>query len=127
MATFIQNYYRFFVVLGMAAIAVLSFLIGQNEGHREETTGISLNCSDEVLKELAIKDTGGTTVASASSVRSVEKSSASSTTGAFVGSKNGTKYYAPGCSGTARIKPENIIWFQDAQNAELQGYTKGSC
>lgn len=47
--------------------------------------------------------------------------------GNYVGSKNGTKYYTPGCPGTTRIKPENYIWFETVEDATLQGYSKGSC
>lgn len=44
--------------------------------------------------------------------------------GSIVVSKNGTKYYTPGCSGIKRIKPENIISFASPQEAEKAGYTK---
>ncbi len=41
----------------------------------------------------------------------------------FVASKNGTKYYAPGCPGAARIKAENQVWFGTPEAAEAAGYT----
>jgi len=43
--------------------------------------------------------------------------------GAFVASKNGTKYYLPTCSGANRIKKENRIWFTSIEEAKSQGYT----
>ncbi len=50
------------------------------------------------------------------------------TSGLFVGSKNGTKYYSsPSCGSAKRIKSENYVWFSSAEDAELQGYTRGSC
>ena len=48
--------------------------------------------------------------------------------GTVVGSKNGTKYHLPWCSGAKRIKEENKIWFASIQEAEKAGYTKaGNC
>lgn len=51
---------------------------------------------------------------------------APATTGKFVGSKNSDKYHLPWCSGAARIKEENKVWFADAAEAERFGYTPAS-
>ena len=40
-----------------------------------------------------------------------------------VGSKSGTKYHLPECSGSKRIKPENLITFDSIAKAEAAGYT----
>lgn len=42
--------------------------------------------------------------------------------GVFVASKSGTKYYLPTCSGVARIKEENKVWFDTKAEAEAAGY-----
>src|SRR3989344_7415642 len=42
--------------------------------------------------------------------------------GIFVASKNGTKYYYPRCAGAARIKEENKIWFASREEAARRGY-----
>ena len=47
----------------------------------------------------------------------------SGTAGAFVASKNGTRYYLPECSGVNRIKEENRIWFANEEEALAEGYT----
>jgi hypothetical protein len=45
-----------------------------------------------------------------------------------VASKNSNKYHYSWCSGAKRIKPENQIWFNSAQEAESRGYTlAGNC
>ncbi|MEI7719930.1 MAG: hypothetical protein WCI89_01840 [bacterium] len=44
----------------------------------------------------------------------------------FVASKNGSKYYAVGCFGISRIKPENQVWFATATDADAAGYTLAS-
>ncbi len=45
------------------------------------------------------------------------------TSGQVVASKNGTKYYLPGCSGVDRISDANKVWFVSAVAAESAGYT----
>ena len=43
-------------------------------------------------------------------------------------SKNSDKYHYSWCSGAKRIKPENQIWFNSAQEAEAKGYVlAGNC
>ncbi len=44
-------------------------------------------------------------------------------TGTYVGSKKGTKYHLPWCSGAQRINEDNKIWFADKDSAEKAGYT----
>ena len=42
--------------------------------------------------------------------------------GVFLASISGAKYYLPDCSGVARIKEENRIWFDTREDAEKAGY-----
>ncbi len=53
-------------------------------------------------------------------------SSQTSDSGAYVASKNGTKYYPVGCSGAKRIKPENTVYFDTPSAAEAAGYALSS-
>jgi hypothetical protein len=46
---------------------------------------------------------------------------------AFVGSKNSNKYYPPSCSYAKRIKPENLVCFKDAAEAQGRGYQAVNC
>lgn len=100
----------------------LAFLMGFLTGKQQSAASVVLSCSPEVLQKLEIP------LASLSqNAITGERSEPIVTTGAFVGSKNGTKYYKPNCGTVGRIKPENYIWFTNEQEAQLQGYTKGSC
>ena len=54
---------------------------------------------------------------------SAPKAEAPPSTGAYVGSRNGTKYHLPDCSGAKRIKPENQVWFATKEQATAAGYT----
>ncbi len=46
--------------------------------------------------------------------------------GTVVASKSGTKYYYPWCSGVARIKEENKVWFNSIDEAKARGLTPAS-
>ena len=43
--------------------------------------------------------------------------------GLVVGSKNGSVYHFPWCSGAQRMKEENKVWFASKVEAEEAGYT----
>jgi len=45
------------------------------------------------------------------------------TGGSFVASINGKNYYPKDCPSAKRIKEENMIWFDSAEEAEADGYT----
>jgi NAD(P)-dependent dehydrogenase (short-subunit alcohol dehydrogenase family) len=47
--------------------------------------------------------------------------------GPFMASVSGTKYYpSSGCGATNRIKPENVVYFGSAEEAEEKGYERYS-
>lgn len=45
------------------------------------------------------------------------------TSGGFVASKNGTKYFPTSCGSAKTIKEENKVFFQSTSEAESAGYT----
>ena len=51
-----------------------------------------------------------------------EAASVGSSSGTYVASKNGTKYYLPSCGSSKRIKEENKVWFQTKEEAQAAGY-----
>jgi hypothetical protein len=61
-----------------------------------------------------------------SSVKNVgnQLSASTNTSGGFVASKNGTKYYPVGCGSVSRINEENKIYFDSPTEAENAGYTR---
>lgn len=75
----------------------------------------------EQLPEKALPVSGGpAAVIQAGS--SAKPAIPAATSGTYLGSKNGTKYYLPTCGGVKRIKTENIVWFQTKAEAEAAGY-----
>lgn len=134
MGEFLERNYRVGVTLLILGIVLLSFFLGVEEGRLSGSKSVLLTCSDEVLETLAIRkestdfETGEVPVPALQSSQVDQAGSLSGEVlGAFVGSKNGTKYYRPDCSGIQRIKPENYIWFSTEEDAQLQGYTAASC
>ena len=51
---------------------------------------------------------------------------AAKTSGTYVASKNGTKFYLPTCSTAKRIKEENKIWFDTEDEARAAGFEPGA-
>ncbi|MCC6199067.1 hypothetical protein IT401_02560 [Candidatus Nomurabacteria bacterium] len=141
MADFVSRYYRYFLTGLITILMVLSFAIGREEGLRfrdQENVIISCTVPEEVTLETmpslipaALKEAQNITIATQQTMPAPENTPTAPTQtisqGKYMGSKNGTKYYTPGCSGSLRIKPENYIWFTDEEDATLQGYSKGSC
>lgn len=121
---FITQYHTIFFIVFLGLSIGLAYSIGLEAGKRRTGAGVTISCpSLEALstspnqeREDAIETPRVQGVAT----ETVSK-------GRYVGSKNGTKYYTPGCPGTTRIKPENYIWFETVEDATLQGYSKGSC
>jgi hypothetical protein len=48
------------------------------------------------------------------------------TSGKYVASKNGEKFYLPTCSTVKRIKEENKVWFDTEEEAMAAGFTPGA-
>ena len=130
MEVLIYKYYRLLFGGLMVGIVGLAFYVGMLEGKQAVASKVTLSCTDQVLSTLTIPtktlqsttSTGTSLTASATPL-----DTPLATKGSFAGSKNGTKYYRPGCAGLDRIKPENIIWFQNAEEATMQGYSPANC
>ncbi len=131
MGTFLEKYYRYIAPLLMIGIVVLSFLLGREEGRSFGRNAVVLSCDASVLEGLAMTQEKQQSDSENELIDTENAVLGATTTGealgAFLGSKNGTKYYRPDCPSAKRIKPENYIWFSDEQDAQLQGYTPASC
>lgn len=88
------------IILVLVFISLLSFGLGYLAG---QDVVVSERVAAEVLPFTAIQ-------------------ASSTTEGHIVASKNGTKYYTPGCAGAERIAEANKIWFLSATAAANAGY-----
>jgi hypothetical protein len=123
MQGFIDRQYKTLFALGAGIFAITAFYSGFLQGkHSSTTESITLSCKDNVLDKLSIP-----LEKISSGVVAHAETNAPAAQGKYVGSKNGTKYYAPSCGSVKRIKPENYRWFTTAEDATMQGYTPGKC
>lgn len=121
---FITQYHTVFFIVFLGLSIGFAYGIGVEVGKGRTDEGVALLCPS--LEQLSTQTMQKRGVAETMpQVEGVFTQSVSK--GNYVGSKNGTKYYTPGCPGTTRIKPENYIWFETVEDATLQGYSKGSC
>ena len=116
--SFLANDTVYYSVL-LILVAVASFGLGRqsvNTTNRSEKPLIST----ENVAPAAVMEA----VVSASTTKAAtEPQAPTSKPVAVVGSKSGTKYHLPTCSGAKRIKPENLISFETIAAAEAAGYT----
>ena len=76
------------------------------------------------IEELPVEQvpSAGGPAAAISAVVKTEPAPVGKSSGTYMASKNGTKYYLPSCSSSKRIKEENRIWFDTKEEAEAAGY-----
>lgn len=127
--SFVEQYYTPIFILFLVLLVSLSYILGVEEGRRHAKDGVTLSCPLLLETDLSSPKSPLSERSEQKTLPEVQGVSVDrvEAQGKYVGSKNGTKYYTPGCPGTNRIKPENYIWFQTAEDATLQGYSKGSC
>ena len=124
MSDIITRYYNTIFIVILSLIILISYYLGTlkpSSNGTKNNSNVTLNCSEEILSSLKIP---------LSDISNNSKSTYSkdiTNRDQFLGSKNGTKYYTPGCVGSKRINDENIIWFQNEEDAKLQGYTAAKC
>jgi hypothetical protein len=133
MKDFIIRYYNFVLILLIILLVGLAFYAGILQGKGSQTGEVVFSCNDDTLAKLTVpfdaivKAHNKINLPFDDLAASATKSGATVSKGKYVGSKNGTKYYAPSCGMVKRIKPENYVWFETKEDATLQGYTPGKC
>lgn len=109
------------VILASSAAFGLGYLTGQGNAPTAENEGFWIEDVSAAAPAAAIV---------APAVRAVQApkievvapgTPVAPSTGKYVASKNGTKYYLPTCSGAKRIKEENKVWFATVEEAQAAG------
>ncbi len=112
---FLQKISTAWVMVSLIGVGSVLYLVGRIDAQEaSQQASITINYPQEAAE---IDLSPESQVASQSLVEP------SVPTGQIVASKNGTRYYTPGCSGINRIKPENIISFETPEEAQAQGLT----
>ena len=112
-----------FVAALIVLVALASFALGRLSAlDQEKGEGIRIIQGNEIAS-------GSPDLSSGGIHESIGKTEAGSEPkGAYVGSKSGSTYHLPWCSGASRIKEENKIWFPTKGDAERLGYhPAGNC
>jgi hypothetical protein len=130
-----RRQFLIFIALLVGASS-LSFYLGyvaRAEGHKEPL--VAINCpANAYMDSLALSTPkAGTSKTSGISINpsavagaSVIGSQNQATSGAYVASKNGKKYYPIDCAGAKRIKDENKVFFATPAAATAAGYSLGA-
>jgi hypothetical protein len=103
----------FFITIGSEWIVILIvILVGFG--------GFALGRLSAIQSDIEPVVVSQTAVASGGNFEASERS--------LVGSRNGSKYHFPWCSGAQQIADRNKIWFDNEEEARRSGYTPaGNC
>jgi hypothetical protein len=103
---------EYILIIIIITLGVLSFGLGRLSANETKPYPVTLCRNIKQPEVIAQKDTSDT-----KTIIPEEQG-----TGQYVGSKNGTVYHLPWCSGAKRIQEENKIWFTNKAEAEAAGY-----
>lgn len=120
-ATFIEKT-EIYLVLLMILVALGSFFLGRLSVFDERVVPVTI----ESLPTENPRVLGASTEVVDPKIESTPKTETSEravSQGTYVGSKNGTKFHLPWCSGALRIAEANKVWFQTKEEAVAKGYT----
>ncbi|MEK7576035.1 MAG: hypothetical protein AAB491_03070, partial [Patescibacteria group bacterium] len=106
-----------FIVLVIILVALISFGLGRLSKIRENKMPVTIeNLSANMINSQENIPQDNQNIKN-------NQVQINSSQGMLIGSKNGTKYHFPWCSGAQRIKEENKIWFSNKEEAEKAGYS----
>ena len=118
---------EFHMVLLIIGVALVSFFLGRESIHEQLYQNATVGSSPMTEREQkGTQETATVQMADSaptSTITSEVAPSGQTTTGSYVASKSGTKYYLPWCGGVKRIKDENKVWFKTKDEAEGAGYS----
>ena len=105
-----------FIVLVIILVALISFGLGRLSKIRENKMPVTIeNLSANMINSQENIPQDNQNIKN-------NQVQINSSQGMLIGSKNGTKYHFPWCSGAQRIKEENKIWFSNKEEAEKACY-----
>ncbi len=119
------------LIAGLVLVAVLSFEAGILKGQKlvSEPLIIEKSASEKLAKNIPVKEESASVASTKPNNAKQEKEQIPLNMNAclYVGSKNSNKYYKPTCSWAKKIKPNNLVCFQNKEEAEQKGYVYSSC
>ena len=125
---------RVFMMLLVVLVGVSGFALGRHStiaGEPVSPSGVSLvAAAPAAAVPTALPAAPPPSAAETAALRikedSVQPPTAAAGDGPFVASRNGSKYHHITCSGAARIKEENKVFFPSETAAQAAGYTRAA-
>lgn len=125
---------KFVLIIGFILVAVISFEAGILKGQNwqsaplviEKPAGGQESCQADQNTPSQTQNSALEGQKQAQTAKTITAQNSSAAVGvncAFVGSKNSDKYHLPNCQWAKRIKPENIVCFQNEEEARSKGYS----
>lgn len=110
----------------LAGASVLSFYLGYAaKAQLAQAAPVVIDCPAEAY--ISPKSSNlGLRASALSGLQDTGAAAPTSVSGAYMASKNGSKYYPVGCSAAGRIKPENRVFFNSSHEAEASGLSLAS-
>lgn len=118
---------------GFILVAIISFEAGMLQNHKFEQKPLIIEKGSNLAPKTISEGSGsvlGAESDKSAAASNIVKTGVAETANkecAFVGSKNSTKYHAPECQWSKRIKPENIVCFKNKEEAVAKGYVADKC
>lgn len=112
---------RYFVPIILVLIAVIAFSLGRISGLQEKREPVRVIDNSPPNPSLILREGSSEQIISGE-----VKGSSTSSSGAVIASKNGTKYHYPWCAGAKQISEKNKISFNSIEEARAAGYSPAS-
>lgn len=112
---------RVVLLLGFILIALISFEGGYLKGKSAQNSPLIVEKASAEAQNCIPAST------ELNSAQVVQNSQNSKKECPFIASKNSNKYHVASCTWAKRIKPENLVCYKTAQEAEAAGKQKCSC
>ena len=117
-----------FIVVIIVLVAFGSFGLGRLSKIEELKPPVMIENMNASVLNTVLNKSGESALLSDKKTSSPSVSTAKQAVGFYIGSKNGSKYHFPWCSGAKRIKEGNKIIFNTKEEAREAGYTPaGNC
>lgn len=135
---FLKYEQKIVLTVGFVLISAISYEFGILQGQKwqqkpliiekpAETPEQGVKGEDEASSTPGSIASTNSSMTTPASYKLEAKSSSSSSSCAYVGSRSSDKFYLPTCSYAKRVKPENLVCFKSAQEAIGQGRTESKC
>lgn len=114
------------IALVVVLVGFVSFFLGRLSVLSEDKTAVVVSLPLNVTATSTPQIMPANAYTGALELTKVRATAEANYAGAFLASKNGTKYYPAGCSAANRIKEGNRVWFKTEAEAQARGLTRST-